>query len=407
MEHKRVSEKKDNVKNEILKELYFGETLSCAEVAAKIQKSLPLTTKLINELVEEEVIAETGLATSTGGRRPQTFSLAKEVMFVVSVAMDQLITRIAIMDMRNNFVTSVLKIEIQLSKNEDIIGVLVSSIDKVIERSGIAKHKLAGIGVAMPGFVNPAKGKNNSFVFSLQGSISDLISEAVGLPVFIDNDSSLIALAELKFGKAKGKANAVVLNVGWGVGMGMVLNGEMFRGSEGFAGEFSHIPLFNNEKLCSCGKFGCLETETSLLVLIEKATKGLSEGRISRLQSVAFTSNEQASQEIIMAAHGGDQFAVEMFSEIGYNLGRGVAVLIHILNPETIIISGRGSEAGKILKTPVQQAMNEHCIPILANNTTVEISAIGYQAELIGAAVLVMENFEKTRVVGSATSVTL
>ncbi len=206
----------------------------------------------------------------------------------------------------------------------------------------------------------------------------------------------MIALAELRFGKARNKANAMVINIGWGVGLGLILNSKLFRGYNGFAGEFSHIPLFSNNKLCGCGKTGCLETETSLSVIVEKARQGVINGRTSILKDQVFDINiETAFEMIIKAAQKGDQFAVELFSEAGYNIGRGVAILIHLLNPETVILSGRGSLAGKIWKAPIQQAINAHCIPRLAASTEVEISALGYEAELIGSAALVMENYER------------
>jgi predicted NBD/HSP70 family sugar kinase len=217
----------------------------------------------------------------------------------------------------------------------------------------------------------------------------------VKLPVFIDNDSRLIALAELKFGAARDTKNAMVINIGWGVGLGMILEGELFRGHDGFAGEFSHIPLFLNNKLCSCGKSGCLETETSLLVVIEKANRGLKEGKLSMLKELSIEDPEQAFQLIVSAAGKGDKFAVEILSEAGYNIGRGVAILIHLLNPQAVILSGRGSSAGKVWQAPIQQALNEHCIPRLSVNTQIDISALGNKAELIGAAALVMENYEK------------
>ena len=127
-----------------------------------------------------------------------------------------------------------------------------------------------------------------SFLKSNEGSITKFISKAVGLPVFIDNDSSLIALAELRFGAAKNEKNAMIINMGWGVGLGLILDGALYRGDNGFAGEFSHIPVFTNNKLCSCGKNGCLETETSLLVLVEKALDGLKSGRVSSLKGISF-----------------------------------------------------------------------------------------------------------------------
>ena len=108
--------------------------------------------------------------------------------------------------------------------------------------------------------------------------------------------------------------------------------------------------------------------------------------------------NENAEKDcnVLMEAAGkGDRFAVSLFSDAGYVIGRGLAILIHIINPEMIILSGRGAAAGKLWLAPIQQALNEHCIPRLADKTQLEISALGYQAEIVGAAALVMENFEK------------
>jgi predicted NBD/HSP70 family sugar kinase len=390
-----MGEKKKAYRKQIVKQLYFANMLSPTELSMRIEKSLPLTTKILNDLIEDGWVVETGFAPSTGGRRPLMYTLQQDVIYVVAVAMDQYVTRIAIMDMQNSPVTNVEKLELPLAQNPHALTILTDKINLIIKNSGIPMAKIAGIGIGMPGFVDVRKGINFSF-FEINGkSIVQIISEAVGLPVSIDNDSSLIALAELRFGAARGKKNAMIINIGWGIGLGMILSGELFRGYNGFASEFSHIPLFLNGKLCSCGKRGCLETESSLFVVIEKARKGLSEGRISILGDLSLEHAEEASEAIIAAAQQGDQFAIELLSEAGYNIGRGVAILIHLLNPKEIILSGRGSFAGKIWQAPIQQAINEHCIPKLAAHTTIEISTLGYQAELIGAAALVMENFEK------------
>jgi predicted NBD/HSP70 family sugar kinase len=384
-------------KRRIIKHLYFGNMLSCADLSDKINKSIPLTTKILGKLMEEGMVTETGYAASTGGRRPVMYSLKQDVIYVVSVAMDQLVTQIAILDMQNRNVTDIELFELPLTKNPNAPAALAEKINEIITRSGIARNKIAGIGIGMPGFVNAVKGINFTFLETEGYTISQYISAKVKLPVFIDNDSRLIALAELKFGAAREKKNALVINVGWGVGLGMILEGELFRGHDGFAGEFSHIPLFLNNKLCSCGKSGCLETETSLLIVIEKAGNGLKSGKLSMLKEKELSADhpEKAFQNIVTAAGKGDKFAVEILSEAGYNIGRGVAILIHLLNPEVVILSGRGSSAGKIWQAPIQQALNEHCIPRLSVNTEIEVSALGYNAELTGAAALVMENYER------------
>lgn len=390
-----MSAKKLLFKKKVIKQIYFAGSLSSADLSWSIKKSIPFTTKLLNELIEEGYVIETGYARSTGGRRPVTYSLKADAQYIVSVALDQFIARIVIMDLQNNFVFQFANVELPLAKNAQALAVLAEKIGEAITQSKLPKDKIAGVGIGMPGFVDTIKGINYSFLKTPGTSITQYICEKIGLPVFIDNDSSLIALAEQRFGAARGKKNVMVVNIGWGVGLGLVLNGELFRGNNGFAGEFSHIPLFSNGKICSCGKHGCLETETSLLVIIEKAIEGLKSGKLSVLKNSNLGHYEEASAAIVNAVQEGDRFAVELFSQAGYNIGRGVAILIHILNPELIILSGRGSSAGKVWEAPLQQAMNEHCIPRLASNTYLEISTLGYAAELIGSAALVMEHSVK------------
>lgn len=392
-----MSDKKTLYKRGILKQFYFAQSLSCADLCEKMDKSLPLITKLIGELMDEGKVMETGLAPSTGGRRPLMYSLKPDIQYIVAVSMDQLITRIALMDMENNYVGKVEKIDLPLAKNPQSLYILTDAIATFLKNTPIDIEKIAGIGIAMPGFIDVKKGMNYSFLDSSGGSITKYISKAVGLPVFIDNDSSLIALAELRFGAAANEKNVMVINMGWGVGLGLILDGELYRGDNGFAGEFSHIPVFTNNKLCSCGKKGCLETETSLLVLVEKSLKGIQEGRVSSLKGIPNDNPEEANNLIIKSALEGDQFAVELLSEIGYKIGRGVAILIHLLNPKLIVLSGRGSTAGKIWQAPIQQALNEYCIPRLAHNASIEVSDLGFKAELIGAATLVMENYENIK----------
>jgi predicted NBD/HSP70 family sugar kinase len=391
-----MTEKRKLIRNKILKELYFVDTLSCAELCLKIDKSFPVTSKLIEELVEQNLVIETGYAASTGGRRALTYSLKKNIMFLVSVAMDQFVTKIAIVDMRNNFVTPVENFVLPLSDNQQAIQVLIEKISQVIQLSGIPKGKFLGVGIGMPGFVDVKNGVNYSHLkLPNNKSITKFIGDKVGLPVFIDNDSSLIALAERRFGAARGEKNAMVINIGWGVGLGLILDGELYRGHEGFAGEFSHIPLFLNKKLCWCGKAGCLETEVSLLLIIEQAREGIRAGRLSKLSALPENDPEQSFDALIQAVDEGDQFAIELFSKAGYNIGKGIAILIHLLNPKKIILSGRGASAGLIWKAPIQQSLNEHCIHRLYQSTDIEISSIGINAELIGAAALVMENYDR------------
>jgi predicted NBD/HSP70 family sugar kinase len=390
-----MTEKKKLYSNRILKELYFENSLSCADLSVRIEKSFPVTAKLLEQLIKDNLVAEAGFTASTGGRPAHAYNIQEHVMYLVSVAMDQFITKIAIMDMQNKMVLPPENIALPLFDNADALDILADSIIRIIKKSGLPKDKLIGIGIGMPGFVDVKNGVNYSHL-QLPGnsSIKDYLSHKTGLPVLIDNDSSLIALAELRFGKTRGEKDVMVINIGWGIGLGLILEGKLYRGQEGFAGEFSHIPLYLNKKLCWCGKTDCLETETSLLLIIEKAREGIRAGRITRLQALPVNDPEMACEEFISAVQEGDQFAIELLSKAAYNLGKGVAILIHLLNPKKIILSGRGASAGLVWKAPIEQALNEHCIRRLHQSITIEVSTLGMQAELIGAAALVMENYE-------------
>ena len=171
----------------------------------------------------------------------------------------------------------------------------------------------------------------------------------------------------------------------------MIVNGVLFRGFSGYAGELSHIPISESDNLCDCGKRGCLETEATLKVVTNKAIKGIKEGNISGLKYNE--SPEQMSEAIMIAANKGDQYAIELLSDMGYKIGKAIAILIHIVNPELIVLSGRGAAVGKILLAPIQQALNKYCIPRLSEHTDVKVSTVGRNAELLGAAALVIENF--------------
>ncbi len=379
----------------IVKRLYFDKALSCAELSERFEKSIPSIAKAINELMDEGFVVEKGYAPSSGGRRPLLYSIRPDAMYILAVAMDQIATRIQLLDLFNHPVADAVILDLKLLNNPDALSTLVENINNYIAAAPIAKHKIAGIGIGMPGFINVIEGINYTYLDAGGQSLSRYLSDETGLPVYIDNDSSLIALAEQKFGIAKAQKNVMVINLGWGIGLGMIVNGEIFRGHNGFAGELSHIPLSEDGELCTCGKRGCLEAEASMLVVVEKAIEGIKNGRVTSLKALDHNPSKVFGDAILEAADNGDQFAIELLSDSGYKIGKALAILIHIMNPKTIVLSGRGARVGKILMAPIQQALHKYCIPRLASSTELLVSELGFDAELIGAAVLMMENFDK------------
>lgn len=395
MDTKNKRLKSSQLKNIIIKQLYFDKALSCPELSDLFSRSIPVISKAINELVAEGMVIEQGHAPSSGGRRAQTYSLKPDAMYILAVAMDQLSTRIQLFDLLNKPVAKQLNIALELANNPTSLTSLASYINSYIASTRIDPDKIIGTGIGMPGFVNVKKGINYSYLESGEQTLTEYLMQETGIPAYIDNDSSLIALSEQKFGSTRSQDNVMVINLGWGIGLGMIVGGQIFRGNNGFAGELSHIPILEEGALCMCGKRGCLEAEASMLVVAKKAKQGISQGRVSTLEIMKDASPEKMGDAMFDAAGNGDQFAIDLLSEAGYKIGKALAILIHIMNPETIILSGRGAKVGKILLAPIQQAINKYCIPRLAASTNVLISELGYDSQIIGAAVLVMENFDR------------
>ncbi len=372
-----------------IKCLYYNEALSSSDISNYIGKSIPHAIKVLNELIKEGYVIEKGYASSSGGRKPLQYSLIPDTHYIVSVAISQFYIQIGILDMNNRFVVDIVQHELELYDLK--VDNLIAEIEKYITQSGIDSSKILGVGVTMPGFIDPVKGINYTHLDCKDVSLVDYMQQALSLPVFIENDSTAIALGEQKFGAAMYQDDAMVINLGWGIGLGMIVNGEIFRGHSGLAGEFSHIPLIKNGKLCKCGKHGCLETEASLIAIISKANEEIAQGQRSSLANYETID----ADAIINEAVKGDRLSVKLISEAAYHIGQCLAILIHIMNPAIIIFSGKASVIGRLWMAPIQQAINEHCIPRLAAYTELVISNLNSNAQLIGGAVLVVESIGK------------
>ncbi|WP_293913499.1 MULTISPECIES: ROK family protein [unclassified Sphingobacterium] len=378
----------------IINILYYNKAHSIAELSAKTKKSIPSISKIINELYYDQLIIDDGLAPSTGGRRPTRYSINPNLnKFILSVAVDQHYIRTVIYNMSNEEQIPILTTENNLNNADLTFQNIVESIEKTLNHGNYNQHNILGIGISMPGFVDNILGTNGSYADKNENlfHIKRNIEHKFQIPTFLENDSSAIAIAEQYFGKAKDTSHSLIINIGWGVGLGIIVDNKLFRGYSGYAGEFSHIPLSDSNKLCSCGKRGCLEVEASLSAAVEFAEEKLKSGEKSILAHQLTNDKPGNSHLLIQSSLEGDQLAISALAKSGYMLGKGIATLIHILNPEKIILSGRGSQAGSILMPQIQTAINEFCIPKIAQKTTITISNMTDRAQLIGSACIVLE----------------
>lgn len=393
-----VEKKKHFQKLRILKFLYLQKATTNAEICKEFKLSLPTSMSLINKLIKEGLIVKQGRGKSVGGRRPDLYAIKQKTFYVLSINIDRFNIKFAMVDNTNSILWEE-NIPSTISKEVNIVDTLFNSATTLIKDSGIDPKKLLGIGISMPGLVSTKEGKNFTYFLSGQESLSlqAALKNQFDKPVYILNDAKSACLAEFLFGEAKNKEDVLVISMDWGVGLGIIMGGKMLTGTSGFAGEFGHIPMKEDGELCHCGKRGCLETIASGLALVNKAKKGLAAGETSLLNTMIGNSKELNPEIIIEAANRGDQFSINILSEIGNNLGKGIAILIQLFNPELIILEGKIAEAKNFITTPIQQSMNIFCMIQLQEKTKIILSKLGNNSHLLGSTAAVVTNVFKTQ----------
>jgi predicted NBD/HSP70 family sugar kinase len=194
--------------------------------------------------------------------------------------------------------------------------------------------------------------------------------------------------AEFLNGCVQGEKDIIFINVSWGLGIGLIINGELYYGKSGFSGEFGHYPAFDNEVLCHCGKKGCLETQASGSYVHRVFMERMKNGDSSILRTKFEAGDEISLTDIITSALLDDITAIELIEEVGSTLGRSVAGLINIFNPELVVIGGTMAQAGDFLLLPLRSAIKKYSLNLVNSDTALKVSKLGEKSGILGACLL-------------------
>jgi N-acetylglucosamine repressor len=389
-----VERKKHFLKIKLIKHFYVHGADSNAEICSRFGLSSPTSMALINELIADGMVRKQGRGKSIGGRKPDLYGLQDGCFYVLSIHVERFKTNLALFDNNNRFLTRIETLPLTLSKDLSAVDQLYAHAQSLLLTSGLDPEKFMGVGVSMPGLVDSEEGRNYTFwVTEEADSLQQVLERKFNKPVVIQNDVKSACLAEFRFGQAQGLQNVLIVSMDYGIGLGLILDGKMRKGSSGFAGEFGHIPLIENGLLCHCGKRGCLETVASGIAMTRMAKEGIKSGQSSFLNSHSATEMDSLEPKAIMeAANKGDQYAINILSEVGIHLGKGIAILIQLFNPELILLGGEITEAKQFITTPIQQSINTYCMPQLRERTRIALSDLGPNASLLGSVATVTEN---------------
>ena len=385
--------KKDN-KNTLLKKniLYLcieqGEQ-SIASISEAIGSSVPTATKLIGELMEEGFMIDLGKSGTSGGRRPSIYGLNPEAGYFIGLHVRNRHVSVAITDFKGGLISFQEDYSFIMEVNEDAVYRMAVNVREYVDKQGINWNKMMGLGLSLPGRVNPVTGYSNLYTFDNSRPISRILEEELNLRVVLENDSRAMTYGEYLGGGLKEK-NMLFVNVSWGLGMGMILNGHLYYGTSGYSGEFGHFPLLENGQMCRCGKTGCLETGSSGSALVRMFVDQLNSGRASTLARKYRTDGSVNINDIFSAIKREDILAIETVEKVGTSLGKGLAGLINIFNPELVVIGGKvAMAAGDYLMLPIRTAIKRHVLNIANQDTTIKLSQLKQKAASFGAALLV------------------
>lgn len=386
---KGITHKNNIIKRNIIAYMAINGESTLSELTRELHISVPTMTKLVQELVDDSIVIDLGKVETPGGRRPNVFGLANSAIYFagINVARDHI--AYVITDLQNNIILERTDNSFELVDRPQCLERICQNIENFIATSGVDREKILGVGVSIVGRVNPETGRSYKYFTSSEESLTDIISSRIGIRVMLENDTRARCYAEYTTGKAKNESNVIYLHMGRGVAIGIVIEGKLYYGKNGFAGEFGHIPFFDNEIICACGKKGCLETEVSGIALENKIVDLIERGVNTHLREMYDRGESIHINDIIAAARNDDNLAIELIEEAGEKVGKAVAFLINTFNPETVIVGGNLAMAGEYLMLPLKSSTNKYSLNLVYKDTKFRVSKMSDGANAWGVAMLI------------------
>lgn len=358
------------------------DSISRARISEITGLNKGTVSSLVFELINQQLVFETGIGASSGGRKPVMLQFNGDTGYVIGI------------DLGVNYILTILtnlQGLIICEHQEDIIGLnsqeiiplLVQAIGIVSSQAPSSPYGIVGIGIGVPGMVD-AEG-TVLFAPNLGWTHVDLRAAVQiyypEMPIFVDNEANMGAIGEKQYGAGKKVANLIYISVGIGIGTGIILKNEVFRGTAGYSGETGHMTIDANGRLCRCGNRGCWELYASEQALTEIGKSLQPDGVIGTFESY------------IASAEAGQKSIIEAFEKIGHYLGIGIANIMNIFNPDLIIIGNRLTKAERWLSRPLQETVNQRALPIQRQSAVVQFSNLSSHSTALGASFMAVSAF--------------
>ncbi len=356
-----------------------------ADVARQTKLSPATVTAISAALIEENLIMEVSTGASSGGRPPILLAINPKGGYVIGIKLRDDSAVCALTDLE---ATILARSSIKLSGHdpEQVVSDLSELVSEMIRTQKIRKSSILGVGVGLGGIVDSEQGiLRQSPIYGdrwREVPLRAMLEKKMKVSVYLENDVNTLTLTEKWFGSGQGLDNFLTITVGRGIGLGIVLNGQFYRGQGGGAGELGHTVVDPNGPACGCGKRGCLEAYIGDPGLIRIANEAYERNEIPvRLKRV---------EELLALADARNSSALKIYSDAGQILGQMIANVINLFNPQRIIIGGEGTRAGEYLFSSMRTAVRQNTMPGLYKENIVQVDPWGDDAWARGAAGFVL-----------------
>ena len=371
-------------------------SITRAEIIAITGLSAPTISALVNVLIDSDFVREAGIGVSSGGRRPILLEFNNNARYVIGVDLGATHIITILMNLEGRVLASQHRRMDVIGQPKEALEAVRSMIFQATRQSNVHEADVLGVGLTIPAPLNddPAGTFLTYYMPAWKGiRPAEEIGKSVHLPIYMENDANAGAIAEKWWGIGKGYDSLAYIKIGTGVGSGLVINNEIYRGYSGSAGEIGHTTIETNGRLCRCGNHGCMESYVGLPGILMDAREGLAGDPVwkDRLETLTL-------EEIIQAARGGNQVCLHLIHNAGRYLGVGIANMINLVNPGLIILGGDLTEAGDMLMDSVFASMRERTIPFESHLEKIIIGELGKDAVAIGVATVVIQKaFSSTK----------
>jgi len=379
----------------ILNTIRKSGLISRVEIAELTGQSRSAVTNITARLIKEKMIFEKRTESSSSrGRRRVLLALNPDAAFVVGVKLSVFQISFAVTNMQADVMSS-LTVPVRTGQRpvEFIADLIEEGIRHCVAEARLKMKKISGIGIGIPGFVDSQRGITYWSPLYKRGNttLRDLIQDRFKITTYIENDANTVTLAQQWFGEGRGVNNFLMVTVEHGIGMGIVVNGQIYRGDKGIGAEFGHLVIKPGGASCRCGKRGCVEAYVADYKILEAAIQACKEGK---WQSKGISS--LTIEEVTDIAEKGEPALKKIFKKGGEILGLGISGLVQIFSPEKIIIAGQGARAGDLLFGPMQKTIRRHTTPEMYRNLKIVFQKWEDTDWARGAASLVLQELYKS-----------